>query len=70
MENFSEIYSYLNKLKLSSKINNHLQLSAKLDKLFSKKNNSKINQKKLKKIGEKILVNTHREVYKFIKDEI
>ena len=70
VENFSEIYSYLNKLKLSSKINNHSQLSAKLDKLFSKQNNSKINQKKLKKIGEKILVNTHREVYKFIKDEI
>jgi len=70
VENFKEIYNYLSNLKLSSKINNHLQLSAKLDKLFSKQNNSKINQKKLKKIGEKILVNTHREVYKFIKDEI
>ena len=70
VENFKEIYNYLNNLNLSSKINNHSQLSAKLDKLFSKQNNSKINQKKLKKIGEKILVNTHREVYKFIKDEI
>jgi len=70
VENFKEIYNYLSKLKLSSKINNHSQLSAKLDNLFSKQNNSKIIQKKLKKIGEKILVNTHREVYKFIKDEI
>ena len=70
VENFKEIYNYLNNLNLSLKINNHSQLSAKLDKLFSKQNNSKINQKKLKKIGEKILVNTHREVYKFIKDEI
>ena len=70
VENFKEIYNYLSKLKLSSKINNHSQLSAKLDNLFSKQNNSKIIQKKLKKIGEKILVNTYREVYKFIKDEI
>ena len=70
VENFSEIYSYLNKLKLSSKINNHSQLSAKLDNLFSKQNNSKKIQIKLKKIGEKILVNTYREFYKFIKDEI
>ena len=70
VENFKEIYNYLSKLKLSSKINNPSQLSAKLDNLFSKQNNSKIIQKKLKKIGEKILVNTHREVYKFIKDEI
>ena len=70
VENFKEIYNYLGKLKLSSKINNHSQLSSKLDNLFSKQNNSKIIQKKLKKIGEKILVNTHREVYKFIKDEI
>ena len=70
VENFSEIYSYLNKLKLSSKINNRSQLSAKLDNLFSKQNNSKKIQVKLKKIGEKILVNTYREFYKFIKDEI
>ena len=70
VENFSEIYSYLNKLKLSSKINNHSQLSAKLDNLFSKQNYSKKIQYKLKKIGEKILVNTYREFYKFIKDEI
>ena len=40
VENFSEIYSYLNKLKLSSKINNHSSYQ-KADNLFSKQNNFK-----------------------------
>ena len=38
VSNFREIYDYLAKLKLSSKINNHLELSSKLENLFSKKN--------------------------------
>ena len=60
VENFKEIYGYLKKLKLSTKINNPSELSSKLENLFSKKNKSKIIQNKLGKIGDKILINTYK----------
>ena len=67
IENFKEIYDYLGEFKLSSKVNNHLQLSSKLNYLFIKKNKSTKIQKKLTKIGDKILINTYNEIYNFIK---
>ena len=69
VENFKEIYDYLGKLKVSTKIKDHSQLSIKLDKLLSQKNNSKKIQNKLNKIGDKILNDTYNEIYKFIKNE-
>ncbi len=69
IENFREIYDYLGKLKLTSKVNNHLQLSSKLNYLFLKKNKSKKIRNKLSKIGDKILINTYNEIYNFIKYE-
>ena len=69
MENFKEIYDYLGGLKLTSKVNNHLQLSSKLNYLFLKKNKSKKIRRKLSKIGDKILINTYNEIYNFIKYE-
>ena len=70
VDNFREIYDFLEKLKLSSKINNHSELSTKLENLFSKKNNSKKIQNKLSKIGNKILINTFKEIYTLVKNEI
>ena len=70
VNNFKEIYDYLAKLKLSSKIYNHSELSTKLENLFSKKNNSKKIQNKLNKIGNKILNNTFKEIYRLVKNEI
>ncbi len=70
VENFGEIYDYLEKLRLSSKINNPSELSSKLENLFSKRNNSKIIQNKLSKIGDKILINTYKEIYTLVKNEV
>ena len=70
VNNFKEIYDYLAKLKLSSKIYNHSELSTKLENLFSKKNNSKKIQNKLNKIGNKILNNTFKEIYRLVQNEI
>mgnify|MGYP001350942892 CR=1 FL=1 len=70
VNNFKEIYDYLAKLKLSSKIYNHSELSKKLENLFSKKNNSKKIQDKLNKIGNKILNNTFKEIYRLVQNEI
>ena len=70
IENFKEIYDYLEKLKLSSKVNNPSELSSKLENLFLKKNNSKLIQNKLGKIGDKILIKTYKEIYTLVKNEL
>ena len=41
-----------------------------LDKLFLKKTNSKQIQKKLNVIGQKVLVNTYKEVKLLLKNDI
>ena len=69
VQNFEEIYSYLNNLKLSSKINSKSQLLKKLIYLFKKKNNSKKIQYKLREIGNKILNNTFNEINVFLKND-
>ena len=69
VQNFEEIYSYLNKLRLSSKINSKSQLLKKLNNLFGKKNNSKKIQYKLREIGNKILNNTFNEINIFLKND-
>ena len=69
VENFNEIYDYLRNLKISTKVKDHSQLSTKLHKLLTQKNNSKKIQNKLNKIGDKILNDTYNEIYQFIKNE-
>jgi len=70
VNNFKEIYKFLDKLKISNKINNNNQLSYKLDKLLSKKQNSKKIQYKLNSIGDKILNNTYKQINLFFNNEI
>ena len=70
VSNFKEIYEFLKKNKISQKINNQNEIKKYLKKLFSKKANSKIIQKKLSLIGQKILENTYKEVKLVLKNEI
>jgi 3-deoxy-D-manno-octulosonic-acid transferase len=70
VNNFKEIYKFLDKLKISNKINNNNQLSYKLDKLLSKKHNSKKIQYKLNSIGDKILNNTYKQINLFFNNEV
>ena len=59
VQNFREIYSFLNKLKISHKVINEKSLTLKILELFKKKKRSNNNYLKLKSIGKKIL----REYY-------
>ena len=60
--NFSEIYNFLKKKKISQKINSHRKMVGTLDRLFKKKTNSKKIQYKLKFIGQQILDTTLKEI--------
>jgi len=70
VSNFREIYQFLKKNKISQRINTQNQMIKSLIKLFSKKSNSKIIQKKLSLIGQKILENTYKEVRLVSKNDI
>ena len=65
IHNFREIYKYLGKLKISSKVQNHSQTTKKLNKLLYKKNNSKKIQYKLNNIGKEILHKIYNEINQF-----
>ena len=64
--NFGEIYSLLNKYKVSHKIKNTNQLSFKVEQILKNKNSSKKIQLKIKEIGNKILNSTLNEINIFI----
>ena len=64
--NFSEIYDFLKKNKMSQQIKSQKEMSKNLKKFFLKKTNSKKIQKKLKFIGQKILSKTYREIQFYI----
>ena len=64
--NFEEIYSLLKEYKVSNKIMNPSQLTAKIDKILSMKTNSKKIEIKIKKLGDKILNSTFNEINYFI----
>ena len=68
--NFKEIYNFLKKNKISQKVNSEDQTVNFLDKRFTKGQNSKIIQKKINSIGQKILENTLKEVRLILKNEI
>ena len=62
VQNFREIYSFLDKLKISHKIVNEKNLSLKIMELFKKKNISSNNYLTLKSIGKKILTKYYKNV--------
>ena len=71
ISNFSEIYDFLNKNKISHLVKKKLEFEKKLDSLLSKKNNSSKNIRyKIKFIGKKILKDTQKEVNFFLENAI
>ena len=62
ISNFNEIYEYLNKIKISTKISNEKMMIQTLNRILTMKKNSKKIQKKLKIIGKKILDTTYKEL--------
>ena len=70
VNNFKDIYNYLNYLNVSIKIKNSSQLVKKLNYVFSKKNKSKNIKNKLNKIGNKILGNSYNEINKLLINDI
>ena len=67
INNFSEVYKLLKKLKISKKITNEKQFSSEVKKIFKKKFNQNKNIKKLKFLGLKVLKDNHDEILNFIK---
>ena len=71
ISNFSEIYDFLNKNKISHLVKKKLDFEKKLDSLLSKKNNSSKNIRyKIKFIGKKILKDTQKEINFFLENAI
>ncbi len=68
--NFHEIYKFLKKIKISTKISNPNQMSNYLIKLFLKTENAKKTKKKLSLIGQKILKSTFKEINIILRNEI
>lgn len=66
--NFSEIYTFLKKNKISTKILNVNKMAITLNKLFSKKMGEKKIKKKLNEIGQNILEHTYRKINFIIKN--
>ena len=62
IQNFTEIYSFLKKNKISQKISNQRKMANALNKLLRKKSNSKKIQHQLKLIGQQILDSTLKEI--------
>ena len=71
ISNFYEIYDLLNKFNVSHEINSLNKLIYTVDKMFKNKTNSKNIKLKIKKLGNKILNSTLKEVNLLIaKNEI
>ena len=66
VSNFTEIYKLLQKINLSTKINNTAQLIKKVDLSLIKKSNSSKKINKLKKIGITILRKNFNEIKNYI----
>ena len=60
--NFKEIYKLLNNNNISQKVINLSQMTNKIVKMFSNKANSKNIESKIRKLGDKILNLTLKEV--------
>ena len=64
VNNFKNIYNYLDKIKLSQKVSNTRNLNKKIKILFKNKSKSKAVVRKVKKFGNEILINTIKEIEK------
>ena len=62
VSNFKEIYGFLKKNKISTKISNKKNMISVLERCLNKKPNSKKIEKKISKIGHNILKNTYNEI--------
>tara|TARA_B110000037_G_scaffold109449_1_gene126662 strand:- start:361 stop:1623 length:1263 start_codon:yes stop_codon:yes gene_type:complete len=69
IDNFSDIYKLLDKLKITHKVNGVNSLTNLVNKLMIKPNN-KNNYLKIKKIGKKILDKTKDEINSLLNNEI
>tara|TARA_B100001029_G_scaffold174194_1_gene174012 strand:+ start:459 stop:1715 length:1257 start_codon:yes stop_codon:yes gene_type:complete len=71
VSNFTEIYDFLNKNKISHLVKSKLEFEKKLDTLLSNGNNSSKNiRHKINHIGKKILKDTQKEINFFLKNAI
>ena len=62
VNNFEEIYYFLNKNKISKKIYNQKTMAIELNRLFLKRTNSKQIKNEINVLGKKILKNTYKEI--------
>ena len=62
VNNFKNIYNYLDKIKVSKKVVNDKNLNKNIKELFRNKSKSKLVVKKVKKFGDRILISTIREI--------
>ena len=69
IDNFSDIYKLLDKLKITHKVNGVSSLTNLVNKLIIKPNNKK-NYLKIEKIGKKILNETKDEINSLLNNEI
>ena len=65
VKNFTEVYDLLNKIKISSKINNTNQAHSEILKNLNSKYNYNKNITKLNRLGKKILFENKKEVLKY-----
>ena len=66
INNFTEVYKLLNKINISSKINNSNRAKSKILKNLNKKFSSSQNIKKLNTIGKEVLFKNQKEISKYI----
>ena len=65
IENFIEVYDFLKKLGISTKINSNKDLENLVHQFNRKKNYSRQITKKLAYIGNQILINNEKEINKY-----
>ncbi len=65
VENFKEVYDYLKKQGISSKIKSYKNLEDLIIKFYKKKNYSQQIIKKLTYIGNQILIKNEKEINKY-----
>jgi 3-deoxy-D-manno-octulosonic-acid transferase len=69
--NFKEIYKFLRQNKISHLVKTTFDFQKKLEILLDKENNSSgFIKKKINKIGDKILINTYKEINFYLKNAI
>lgn len=64
--NFDEVYKFLDKKNISSKVNGVNQIIQNVEKIFQEKNIEQI-KNKIKYLGDKILISTFKEINFFIR---